>query len=93
MDYTIDRFCSVGTALPSTAKVGRLFFLIDPGGNKLYACKTANTWVEVTTLAETPGITTDIYPTESTVIHVANGLITGSAITEIDPATGEYKTS
>jgi hypothetical protein len=55
MANTIDRFCSVGTELPTTAKVGRLFFLLDSvNGNKLYACKTANTWDEV--ISSTDGI-------------------------------------
>ncbi len=51
MANTIDRFCHVGTALPDTAKVGNLFFLLDAiNGNKIYACKVANTWDELTTV-------------------------------------------
>ena len=50
MANTIDRFCHVGTELPTTAKVGNLFFLLDSvNGNKIYACKTVNTWDEVLT--------------------------------------------
>lgn len=64
MANTIDRFCSVGTELPTTAKIGRLFFLIDAvNGNKLYACKTANTWDEVLTVSEGVSVGATIDPT------------------------------
>jgi hypothetical protein len=59
----IERFCSVGDTLPTTAKVGRLFFLLDSvNGNKLYACNVANTWDEIITVSEGISVGKEINP-------------------------------
>ncbi len=48
-DYTsaqVDRSIRVGSALPSTSRVGEIYFLVG-STKKLYACFTANTWTEI----------------------------------------------
>lgn len=49
-DFTtgqIDRYTQVGTILPSTCKVGHIFFLVGASPNKVYACFSTNVWTEV----------------------------------------------
>src|SRR5438093_1537324 len=48
----IDRPVRVGTSLPSHARVGEIYFLVNQAANKLYACFALNTWVELAASAE-----------------------------------------
>jgi len=85
MANTIDRFVSVGTALPDTAKVGKLFFLLGTP-NKLYACKVANAWVEIGTL-DANGLFTPATIQPSTAYNAVDGTVGGTGVATIAGTT------
>lgn len=75
MSTIIDKFASVGTALPTTTKGGKLFFLIDlvtPSNSKLYASFGANAWTQIANNAGSVATVASVFARTGAVAAAAN---------------------
>src|ERR1041385_8883276 len=76
----IDRFVTIGIALPTAPKIGRLYFDISTNPAILYVCLSAGTWTQLATSALGSAATQDIYhPTAgTTAFTLTHTAVTGS---------------